>query len=268
MHNTLRVEGLSVSYGSHLAVREATVNFTPGSITGILGPNGAGKTTLVRAMLGLVRAQAGSVMYAGKELRQSTAGIGYVPQKNSVDWDFPATVYEVVEMGTLGAAHLKSRARKREAVAQALARVGAQEFSDRPIGALSGGQKQRVFLARALVKNPPLLVLDEPFAGVDAPSEAAIIQVLDELKDSGATIIMVHHDLSTAPKYFSHVVLFNTSVVAQGRTEDTLTNENLTRTYGGPLSLLTTETTHVHEKQAETATSTGQTPLPPQHTAD
>lgn len=232
MKKALEITGLSVSYGSFLALHNVNIDFRSGSLTGIIGPNGAGKSTLVRAVLGLLKPQQGRVTFEGRPLSESYSEIGYVPQHASVDWDFPATVRDVVAMGTVGSPELRHRAARHAAVDRALALVGAEPFAAQAIGRLSGGQKQRTFLARALVKQPRLLILDEPFAGVDAPSETAIITALKQLQQAGTTIIIVHHDLSTVTSYFTDVVLVNRSVIAQGATATTFTQDNLSRTYG------------------------------------
>lgn len=228
----LIITDLSVNYGQIPALQHANATVPAGSITGVIGPNGAGKSTMIKACLGLVKAHSGTALYGGTELKHNTQAVGYVPQHTSVDWDFPATASDVVAMGALGARSLRSHSARKTAVEQALQDVGAEHFAHFPIGKLSGGQKQRVFLARALVKNPPLLILDEPFAGVDLPSERAIIKVLRRLQAAGTTAMIVHHDLSTAADYFTHVVLVNKTVLAAGSTATTFTQENLAKTYG------------------------------------
>lgn len=208
-----------------------------GSLTAIIGPNGAGKSTLLKAAMGIIPAISGQVKFFGKPLSQTRQRISYVPQRASVDWDFPATVKDVVLMGlypTLGFLG-RIRAKHLERVDACLEKVSMRDFSDRQIGQLSGGQQQRVFLARALVQNADVYLLDEPFAGVDAATEKAIISVLKDLKEGGKTVLVVHHDLSTVQDYFGHIFLINKSPIAYGPTADIFTAENLSTTYGGRL---------------------------------
>lgn len=232
MSAQLQITNLSVAYGANLAVDHVTATVTPGSITGILGPNGAGKSTLLKAALELIKPASGSVTLGGKPLSAVPEQLGYVPQQNSVDWDFPATGFDVVRMGTYGDKRFNTRGKRQEATQTAIEFTAATEFAHKPIGALSGGQKQRIFLARALAKNPQLLLLDEPFQGLDAPSEAAIMQVLRKLQQQGTTIVMVHHDLATVTDYFTEVMLLNKKLLAHGPVATTFTSENLANTYG------------------------------------
>lgn len=233
----LQIRGLSVYYGEKPAVFSVDADFTAGAMTAIIGPNGAGKSTLMKAALGIVKPVSGKVLCYGQPLARMRARIAYVPQRASVDWDFPARVIDVVLMGLhrelgllrrIGPVHL---ARAQEA----LERVGMDGFTDRQIGQLSGGQQQRVFLARALAQGADLYLLDEPFAGVDAATETAIVAVLEALKAQGKTVISVHHDLSTVTAYFDHVLILNTTLVAAGRTGDAFTETALQTAYGGRL---------------------------------
>jgi manganese/zinc/iron transport system ATP- binding protein len=219
------------------------VDYTaPGeSLVAIVGPNGAGKSTLIKACLGLVPAASGRVEFWGRSYRQARARVGYVPQRESVDWDFPVSALDVVCMGRyrkIGWCRPVVRAH-REAALACLDRVGMRDYARRQISQLSGGQQQRVFLARALAQEADLYFMDEPFAGVDAATERAIIEVLRELKRAGKTVICVHHDLPTVPEYFDHAVLLNMRVVAAGPVKDIFTPDNLHKTYGGRLTLLT-----------------------------
>lgn len=233
----LAIRGLSVSCGEKPALFSVDLTIAPQSMTAIIGPNGAGKSTLLKAALGTVPRLAGQVSIFGRALASERHRIAYVPQRASVDWDFPADVRDVVLMGLYRQSGLLRRiTRADEAVAEdALARVGMQDFRNRQIGQLSGGQQQRVFLARALAQNADLYLLDEPFAGVDAATETAIIAVLKKLKDAGKTVVAVHHDLSTVADYFDHVVMINTRLIAAGEIGTTFTPKNLQDTYGGRL---------------------------------
>jgi manganese/zinc/iron transport system ATP- binding protein len=211
-----------------------------GHLIAIVGPNGAGKSTLIKACLGLVPAATGRVSFFGTSYRASRSRVGYVPQRESVDWDFPISAIEVVAMGRyrkLGWLRPVGRA-DLAAARECLAKVGIADLESRQIGQLSGGQQQRVFIARALAQEAELYFMDEPFAGVDAATERAIIDVLRTLRDQGRTVICVHHDLPTVPQYFDHVLLINTRVMASGPTAQVFTNDNLHRTYGGRLTLL------------------------------
>jgi manganese/zinc/iron transport system ATP- binding protein len=204
----------------------------------IIGPNGAGKSTLLKAALGVVPRLAGTAHVFGVPLDEARARIAYVPQRASVDWDFPTTVIDVVQMGLYRQVGLLGRltGRMREAARACLDRVGMADFANRQIGQLSGGQQQRVFLARALAQGADLYLLDEPFAGVDAATERAIIDVLKLLRAEGKAVIAVHHDLSTVRDYFDHVLLMNVRRIAEGPVATTFTGENLSAAYGGRLA--------------------------------
>ncbi|MGR3502405.1 metal ABC transporter ATP-binding protein [Pseudaestuariivita sp.] len=234
----LKVRGMTVSYGQTPVVFSVDMDVPEGAMMAIVGPNGAGKSTLLKAMLGIVTPLSGRVEVYGRALKGALPRIAYVPQRASVDWDFPTRVIDVVLMGLSRELGLLRRIRKPH-IAQAmdcLARVGMEDFADRQIGQLSGGQQQRVFLARALAQKADLYLLDEPFAGVDAATEAAIIDVLKSLRDTGKTVVAVHHDLSTVPDYFDHVFLINRSRIAQGRVAEVFTSDALSKTYGGRLA--------------------------------
>lgn len=234
----LAVRGLTVSYGQKPAVFSVDMTVQPGAMTAIIGPNGAGKSTLLKAALGIVKPLSGQVTVFGRPLEEQRARIAYVPQRASVDWDFPTRVIDVVlmglyrELGLLG----RLRARHKARALDCLARVGMRDFADRQIGQLSGGQQQRVFLARALAQDADLYLLDEPFAGVDAATEKAIISVLKSLKEAGRTVVVVHHDLATVSDYFDHVFLINTRRVAEGAVAEAFTADNLQTAYGGRLA--------------------------------
>lgn len=233
----LAVRGMTVSYGQKPALFSVDATFPSGVMSAIIGPNGAGKSTFLKAALGLIPMVSGEVRFFGLPLAQARSRIAYVPQRASVDWDFPTTVIDVVLMGRYRRLGLLRRVGRADlALAQeALARVGMEGFAHRQIGQLSGGQQQRVFLARALAQQGDLYLLDEPFAGVDAATEAAIIAVLKALKAAGKTVIAVHHDLSTVVDYFDHVFLVNVRAMAQGPVASAFTTAALSQTYGGRL---------------------------------
>lgn len=234
----LAVNGLTVSYGHAPAVFSVDVAFRTGAMTAIVGPNGAGKSTFLKAALGLQKRLSGQVSFFGAPLGQVRSRVAYVPQRSSVDWDFPARVFDVVMMGQFRRMGLLRPVgdAQRAAVLDALARVGMANFADRQIGQLSGGQQQRVFLARALVQGADLYLLDEPFAGVDAATERAILTVLQGLRDAGKTVVVVHHDLSTVQGYFDDVMLLNVRKQAHGPVAQVFTESALQATYGGRLA--------------------------------
>ena len=235
----MQFQGLEVQYGDMPALKSASGSFESAAMTASVGPNGAGKSTLLKAALGLIPAS-GRVAFFGKPLAEMRARVAYVPQRASVDWDFPVRVIDVVvqglyrELGLLGRLRLSHRRRALDC----LERVGMADYASRQIGALSGGQQQRVFLARALAQNADLYLLDEPFAGVDAATESAIIAVLKSLRDQGRSVVAVHHDLATVPAYFNRVLLLNRQVQAEGPVAETFTPEALARLYGGLLPQL------------------------------
>ena len=234
----LLVNGLTVSYGEKPAVFSVDMTVPAGTMTAIIGPNGAGKSTLLKACLGILAPLAGKVSVFGGSLSQGRDRIAYVPQRASVDWDFPTRVVDVVLMGLYAKLGLLGRLRAdhRSLAQDCLEQVGMQDFATRQIGQLSGGQQQRVFLARALAQQADIYLLDEPFAGVDAATEKAIIAVLKNLRDSGKTVVVVHHDLGTVRDYFDRVFLINTRKIAEGPVTEAFTTENLQAAYGGRLA--------------------------------
>ena len=234
----LALRGLTVSYGEKPAVFSVDATFPARSMSAIVGPNGAGKSTLLKAALGVVPRVSGDVSVYGTPIDAARDRIAYVPQRASVDWDFPTTVIDVVQMGLYRKVGLLGRLSGAMAAKamECLDRVGMSEFAHRQIGQLSGGQQQRVFLARALAQDADLYLLDEPFAGVDAATERAIIDVLKALKAEGKAVVAVHHDLATVRDYFDHVFLVNVRRVAEGPTATTFTAENLNAAYGGRLA--------------------------------
>ncbi len=236
----LAIDDLTVAYHRKPVLWDIDLRIPEGKLVGIVGPNGAGKSTLIKACLDLVPKASGRVRVYGEPYRKQRSNVGYVPQRESVDWDFPVSALDVVAMGTYARlGWLRPVGRKQKAVArEALDRVGVAHLADRQISQLSGGQQQRVFLARALAQDAKLYFMDEPFAAVDASTEKAIVALLHELMDQGKTCLVVHHDLATVGQYFDWVVLLNMRVVAAGPTDQTFTRENLKATYGGKLTLL------------------------------
>lgn len=229
----IEVEDMTVAYDIKPVLWDIDLNIPKAVLMAIVGPNGAGKSTLIKAMLDLIKPVSGKVLFNGDTYKAHRKHIGYVPQSGSVDWDFPTNVLDVVLMGTYG--HLgwfkRPGAEEKRKAHDALEKVAMGEFADRQISELSGGQQQRVFLARALVQDADIYFMDEPFKGVDAKTEKAIIALLQELKNRGKTLIVVHHDLQTVEEYFDHVVLLNTQIIASGRVEDVFTDENISKTY-------------------------------------
>ncbi|MDQ7013336.1 MAG: metal ABC transporter ATP-binding protein [Planctomycetota bacterium] len=231
---------MTVAYHRKPVLWDVDYDAPSNQLIAIVGPNGAGKSTLIKACLGLVPRASGQVEFWGLSYRQARSRIGYVPQRESVDWDFPVSALDVVCMGRyrmIGWCRPVSR-RHRQAALACLDRVGMRDYAHRQISQLSGGQQQRVFLARALAQEADLYFMDEPFAGVDAATERAIVDVLRDLRETGKTVVVVHHDLQTVPEYFDHVILLNMRVVAAGPVEAVFTNDNLHKTYGGRLTLL------------------------------
>jgi len=236
----LAIDDLTVAYHRKPVLWDIDLDIPEGKLVGIVGPNGAGKSTLIKACMDLVDKASGRVQIYGKSYRKQRRLVGYVPQRESVDWDFPVSALDVVAMGTYGKlGWFKPVGRKQKEIArEALDRVGIADLADRQISQLSGGQQQRVFLARALAQDATLYFMDEPFAAVDAATEQAIVELLHQLKDQGKTCLVVHHDLATVSQYFDWVVLLNMRIVAAGPTDDIFTRENLQQTYGGKLTLL------------------------------
>jgi manganese/zinc/iron transport system ATP- binding protein len=233
---------LSLDLGGREILRDIGFEIRPGEVLGIIGPNGAGKSTLIKAILGLVPLAGGEVSLFGKPIAKQRKRIGYVPQRESVDWDFPVSVTDAVLMGTYGDLGWFRRPgrKQKDRVRQCLQKVGIEQLASRQIGQLSGGQQQRVFLARALAQEADVYFMDEPMAGVDAATEDVIFRLLRELRDAGKTVLVVHHDLRTVPTYFDDVALLNMRLVAHGPVETVFTPENLRKTYGGRLNILET----------------------------
>jgi manganese/zinc/iron transport system ATP- binding protein len=236
----LELHDLTVSYAKKPVLYGVDVQVPQGALVGIIGPNGAGKSTMIRAIMGLLPLSSGWVQIFGESFEKARHRVGYVPQREQVDWDFPVNVMDVVMMGRYGRlGWLKRPTREDRHIAEeSLEKVGMLPFRNRQIANLSGGQQQRVFLARALAQQSDLYLMDEPFAGVDATTERAIIALLRDLKEQGKTILVVHHDLTTAKEYFDHLMLLNMRLVAFGKTEDIFTVDLLQKTYGGRLTIL------------------------------
>lgn len=237
----IEVKNVTLSYSEEPVVRDASFTLPMGSLVGVVGPNGAGKSTLIKAIVGVMRPDSGEVRVGGEPVGARKNQLTYVPQRGAVDWDFPITAKEVVRQGRYHFVGLLKRFREedRRAVEGAMEAVGMTELADRQIGALSGGQQQRVFLARALAQGGDIFIMDEPFVGVDAATEAAIVDVLRSLRDQGKTVIVVHHDLTTVSEYFDQLVLLNRRIIAAGPTEEVYTAENLRETYGGRIAIFT-----------------------------
>ena len=234
------IKDLTVAYHHKPVLWDIDLNIPTGTLMAIVGPNGAGKTTLIKAALGIITPTAGRVDVYGQPLKTQLNKIAYVPQRNSVDWDFPTNVLDVVLMGTYGRLGWFKRPGKKETgdAMRALEQVGIQDMANRQISQLSGGQQQRVFLARALVQNAEIYIMDEPFVGVDAVTEKAIVSLLKALRDTKKTVIVVHHDLQTLKEYYDDAFLLNVRQIAFGKVNDVVTEENLKLTYGGRHAIL------------------------------
>lgn len=224
--NAIEIKNLTVAYGENIALEDLNLNIELGSLMALVGPNGAGKSTLIKTILKFLKQITGEIKINAKTL-------AYVPQRNSVDWDFPTTLFDVVEMGCYGRVGLFKRVSKEEKqkVLKAIEQVGMLEFKDRQISELSGGQQQRAFIARALVQEADIYLMDEPFQGVDSTTEKSIVEILKQLKAEGKTIIVVHHDLQTVPAYFESVALINKAVIVSGKVSEVFTQENIDVTY-------------------------------------
>lgn len=236
----VEVHDMTVAYHRKPVLWDIDLLVPQGQLVGIVGPNGAGKSTLIKAILGLVPLASGKVEIFGKPYVQQRHLVGYVPQRETVDWDFPVTALDVVMMGTYGRLGWFRRpgAAERRLAMDCLEQVGMANYAQRQIRQLSGGQQQRVFLARALAQDAQIYFMDEPFAGVDATTEEAIVALLQRLREGGKTVLVVHHELQTVREYFDFLILLNLRLVAAGPTETTFTKENLQRTYGGRLTIL------------------------------
>ena len=224
--NAIEIKNLTVAYGENIALENFNLDVEVGSLLALVGPNGAGKSTLIKTILKFLKQITGKIKINGKNL-------AYVPQRNSVDWDFPTTLFDVVEMGCYGRVGLFKRVNKKEKqkVFKAIEQVGMLDFKDRQISELSGGQQQRAFIARALVQEADIYLMDEPFQGVDSTTEKSIVDILKKLKSEGKTLLVVHHDLQTVPTYFESVTFINKTVIASGKVKEVFTQENIDKTY-------------------------------------
>ena len=245
----LEVHDLTVAYHNKPVLWDIDFTIPPGKLVAIIGPNGAGKSTMIKSILDLIPLSSGWVEIKGKPYKNVRTAVGYVPQRESVDWDFPTTALDVVTMGRYAKLGWFKRPCKKdwEIARIYLEKVGMEDFADRQISQLSGGQQQRVFLARALAQEAEIYLMDEPFAGVDAVTEKAIINLLYDLRSDGKTVVVVHHDLQTVTEYFDWVILLNMRMVAAGPTQEVFNDKNLRKTYGGQLAILS-QTAEAMEK--------------------
>jgi manganese/zinc/iron transport system ATP- binding protein len=248
----LSMREVTIAYHRKPVLWEVNLDIPAGKLVGLVGPNGAGKSTMLKAIMGLMPLLSGSVQLFGKTYAEARHRVAYVPQRESVDWDFPASVLDVVLMGFYGRIGWLGRITRQhqQQAMEALERVGMAEFAQRQISQLSGGQQQRTFLARALTQPADLFLLDEPFAAVDASTEQALVHIMRALQQAGKTIMVVHHDLHTVPEYFDYLVLLNMRVVAAGPMESTFHQENLQKTYGGKLTILEQVSEAIRNREA------------------
>lgn len=230
----LQVNQLSVNYDKTPVLWDITLTVPSGKLVGIIGPNGAGKSTFLKAALGIVQTMSGKMLFFGKSLKEMRKNIAYVPQRQSVDWDFPITVRELVLMGRYGKLGLLRWPREADLLAadQYLDMVGMLSFSDRQINQLSGGQQQRIFIARALLQDADIYLMDEPFAGIDLASEAIIMSILKKLQQKGKTVFVVHHDLNSVESYYDWLIILNMRLIACGQVADVFNTETLSAAYG------------------------------------
>lgn len=267
--NALEIRGLTVSYGATSVLFSVDFAVPSGAMAVIVGPNGAGKSTLLKASLDIIPKVSGDISMFGLPFDANRHRVAYVPQRASVDWEFPATTFDVVAMGLYRELGMMRWRRKRhdDRIMHCLTRVGMQDFANRQIGQLSGGQQQRIFMARALAQNADLYILDEPFAGVDAATERTLVQVLRELTAGGKTVLCVHHDLATVPDYFNHVLLLNVRRVAAGPVATVFTEDNLQKAYSGRLAGIQIErlslSSNTQSEPTTTAPSVGGHRTPP-----
>jgi len=237
---SIEVKGVSVSYHTKRVLTNINLNIESGNVIGVVGPNGAGKSTLFKSILGLIEYNTGEIKVLGEEIENVRKRVVYVPQKDEVDWAFPATVMDIVLMGRYPHKKILQRIDKEDKriATEALEEMGIADLRNRQIGALSGGQQQRVFIARSLAQDGDIMLLDEPFVGVDMTTEEKIIQLLKKLADQGKTLLVVHHDLAVVDEYFDKVILLNQRLIAYGDTDITFTKENMAKTYGPQLTIL------------------------------
>lgn len=232
-NTAVSINDLTVAYDDKPVLWDIDLDIKKGTLMAIVGPNGAGKSTLIKAMLNLIKPITGCIRFFGSSYRKERSKIAYVPQRGSVDWDFPTTALDVVEMGRYGKIGWIKRVGKsdRKIAVDAIKKVGMEGFEKRQISQLSGGQQQRIFLARALVQDAEIYFMDEPFQGVDAKTEKSIINILKKLRDEGKTVIVVHHDLQTVEEYFDYITFINVAVISSGKVKEIFNRENIEKTY-------------------------------------
>ena len=232
-NTAVSINDLTVAYDDKPVLWDIDLDIKKGTLMAIVGPNGAGKSTLIKAMLNLIKPITGCISFFGSSYKKERSKIAYVPQRGSVDWDFPTTALDVVEMGRYGKIGWIKRVRKsdRKIAVDAIKKVGMEGFEKRQISQLSGGQQQRIFLARALVQDAEIYFMDEPFQGVDAKTEKSIINILKKLRDEGKTVIVVHHDLQTVEEYFDYIAFINVAVISSGKVKEIFNRENIEKTY-------------------------------------
>ncbi len=237
METAIQIKDLHVSYDEKIVLEQVDLDIPSGKITGVVGPNGSGKSTLFKSILGLLEPNHGEITIQGKDIDDVRKSLAYVPQKDGVNWEFPATVFDVVMMGRYPHKSIFQGIGKKdhELTKKALDDVGMLEFTNRQIGELSGGQQQRVFIARVLCQEADFLFLDEPFVGVDIKTEEKIVEILKNLAQQGKTILVIHHDLSKVREYFDRIIIMNKGVVAEGDVQNTFSKENINKAYGGTL---------------------------------
>ena len=247
----IEAHNLTVLYGRKPAIWNVDFKLPEGQVIGIMGPNGSGKSTLLKSIMGVVTPTTGYTKVYDQELNQVRHKVSYVPQRQEIDWDFPASVWDIVSMGRFHVRGLFKRltSEDNDIIQESLEKVNMLGFAKRQISQLSGGQQQRVFLARAIAQQGELFLMDEPFAGVDIATEEMIVYLLKEMKDQGKTLVIVHHDLHTAQSYFDHLVLMNTRLVACGKTSDVFTDQILTDTYGGKLTTISKISQELENKE-------------------
>lgn len=232
-NTAVSINDLTVAYDDKPVLWDIDLDIKKGTLMAIVGPNGAGKSTLIKAMLNLIKPITGCISFFGSSYKKERSKIAYVPQRGSVDWDFPTTALDVVEMGRYGKIGWIKRVGKsdRKIAVDAIKKVGMEGFEKRQISQLSGGQQQRIFLARALVQDAEIYFMDEPFQGVDAKTEKSIINILKKLRDKGKTVIVVHHDLQTVEEYFDYITFINVAVISSGKVKEIFNRENIEKTY-------------------------------------
>ncbi|MFK4784984.1 metal ABC transporter ATP-binding protein [Fusobacterium sp. MFO224] len=233
MESAISIRNLTISYKTKIILSNISMDIPKGKLIGIVGPNGGGKSTLIKGILNIVKKSSGDIKFQGEEYKKYLKKIAYIPQRDAVDWDFPTTVLDVVIMGCYGKLGLFKRPsrRERDRAVEMLKKVGMEKYLKRQISQLSGGEKQRVFIARALMQNAEIYIMDEPFQGVDIKTEKAIIEILKILRENGKTVLVVHHNLETVREYFDYLVMINRRIVAKGEISDVFNDKNIKKTF-------------------------------------